>query len=119
MNASDIALLLTIVVTGSGLIAGVFVMSKTRGTKDSVDLFRTTNQELRESYTFLTMEKERSESEFNLKLLAQDEQCKREIAELRGQIQVLRADLVTSMAKDIASTTAEAVLRALERRGPQ
>jgi DNA-binding transcriptional regulator YiaG len=111
MDASQLAGLLTVIITVSGVAAAILVLSKSRGTKERVELFRATNQELRESYTWLTQEKERQESDFNLKLLAQDEQCKKEIAELRGQVQLMVSDFAQQLAVAIAHETAAELRR--------
>lgn len=113
----NVALLVTTITLIAAVLAGIFVLSRTKGNKDSIEILVTANQGLRSAYddviaksasdrTDFEKQLRDQKHEFELKLVEQDRDCQRQLGEIRGQMQVLTG----SFAGDIARALTPLIL---------
>lgn len=97
--ASSNVALATLAIAAISLVAAVVavVLGRSKGMKDNIDIMATSNSELRDDNDDLRKEIARNKEDFKNQLRDQDEKCAREIAELRGKVDVLQSSVLSSM----------------------
>lgn len=110
-TAATISATIAVIGVIIAILAAVLVISKTRGTKDTVDILATANEALRGVNADLQAQITANKHDHDLQMAAQDAECQRQLAEVRGEMAVLKGnvgrDIATAVVEAIRSTTDE------------
>jgi hypothetical protein len=101
MDAGRLAEYLLIVVTLGAILGVILVYAKTKGATDSIPAIATANQELRQIIDDREDQIERLKEDFTKKLQLQELDCKREISQMQGKIDVLTSQLGRDIAREV------------------
>lgn len=106
---------LALLTFASVILAGVFVASRSRGTKDALQSLGETNAAMEQALKFERDERIRDQAHCTAEIAALRENHVREIANLTGQVEALQSKQLAAFMAQVGASMNESVTMMLDR----